>query len=171
MRSMRLLRLRWLPMRGRWNTNKCLKYRLKSNSQGIVYVDLSCQGVRVVVGVRTFFRIFVLSTCPYPERQKHRSYAIIFSNHPRTPVQAAQYWIYVIDRTRYVFFEYLYQKSYDYDNILPCYSSFLSISALNSFIICIFALNKAIQSWQNNSSYEQYSISNNRSRVQAMGNS
>ena len=43
----------------------------------------------------------------------------------------AQYWIYVIDRTRYVFFEYLYQKSYDYDNILPCYSSFLSISAIN----------------------------------------
>ena len=83
----------------------------------------------------------------------------------------AQYWIYVIDRTRYVFFEYLYQKSYDYDNILPCYSSFLSISAFNSFIICIFALNNAIQSWQNNSSYEQYSISNNRSRVQAMGNS
>ena len=83
----------------------------------------------------------------------------------------AQYWIYVIDRTRYVFFEYLFQKSYDYDNILPCYSSFLSISAFNSFIFCIFALNKAIQSWQNNSSYEQYSISNNRSRVQAMGNS
>ena len=69
------------------------------------------------------------------------------------------------------FFEYLYQKSVDYDNNLPCYSSFLSISALYSFIICIFALNNAIQSWQNNSSYEQYSISNNRSRVQAMGNS
>ena len=105
MRSMRLLRLRWLPMRGRWNTNKCLKYRLKSNSQGIVYVDLSCQGVRIVGGVRTFFRIFVLSTCPYPERQKHRSYAIIFSNHTCTPVQAApQYWIYVIGQDKIRFF-------------------------------------------------------------------
>ena len=46
-------------------------------------------------------------------------------------ILGAQYWIYVIDRTRYVFFEYLFQKSYDYDNILPCYSSFLSISAFN----------------------------------------
>lgn len=43
-----------------------------------MYVVLSCQLVRVVGGVRTFFRIFVLSTCPYPERQKHRSYAIIY---------------------------------------------------------------------------------------------
>ena len=68
----------------------------------------------------------------------------------------AQYWIYVIDRTRYVFFEYLYQKSYDYDNILPCYSSFLSISALNSFIICIFALNNAIQSWQNKCQFRNW---------------
>lgn len=59
-----------------------LKMRLKSNSQGIVYVVLSCQGVRVVGGVRTFFRIFVLSTCPYSERQKFCNH--FFKTYPYT---------------------------------------------------------------------------------------
>ena len=58
-----------------------LKYRRYFNSQGFVYVVLSCQGVRVVGDVRTFFRIFVLSTCPYSERQK---FCIFFSKHTCT---------------------------------------------------------------------------------------
>lgn len=54
----------------------------KTNSQGIVYVVLSCQGVRVVGGVRTFFRIFVLSTYPYSERQKFCNH--FFKTYPYT---------------------------------------------------------------------------------------
>lgn len=61
---------------------KCLKIRLKSNSQGIVYVVLSCQGVRVVGGVRTIIRIYVLSTCPDSGIHKDGSSAIIFQNIP-----------------------------------------------------------------------------------------
>ena len=47
-----------------------------------MYVVLSCQGVRVVGGVRTFFRIFVFSTCPYSERQKFCNH--FFKTYPYT---------------------------------------------------------------------------------------
>lgn len=49
-----------------------------------MYVVQSCQGVRVVGGVRTFFRIFVLSTCPYSERQKFCNHFFKTSPYTRT---------------------------------------------------------------------------------------
>lgn len=59
-----------------------LKYRLKSNSQGIVYDGLSCQGVRGVGGVRTIFRIYFLSTSSYSERRKFCNH--FFKSYPYT---------------------------------------------------------------------------------------
>lgn len=48
-----------------------------------MYDGLSCQGVRVVGGVRTIFRIYVLSTSPYSERRKFCDH--FFKSYPYKP--------------------------------------------------------------------------------------
>ena len=92
--------------------------------------------------------VFLFSRTPHWFNKRGKRLCAILNGIIKKMTGSAGWYGIGQDKVR--FFEYLNQKSVDYDNILPCYSSFLSISAFNSFITLIpqhFDLTLFISSW------------------------